>query len=898
MLHNAFSLSVYQLVPKPKTAYLKDLTYAINPQLTKIYFPQNSDTQTKLAVDYLKKLLKEYSGFDFESDDLSNNQGNNAIIMGELNSSPEFNKIIAETANPGEMNLMPEGYILDVSITRITIAGGSGKGVFNAVSTLAQLLTPGDFSLFVEGGHVWDYPEYSDRWAIAFHNLLVNSNLTALQNILDTMAYRKLNGLNHTDFKYNILDMMQPNYFENVKKFKTLCDERNVEIIPGVMNFGWSSGILYKNPNLAEGLPTIARYYVEGDTARIIPDPNVTLPNGEFENVDPNGKFTGWGFYDEAFATQDKSVFYSGNASAKCTNFDGTNSRFSRAVNCQQYRGYVLSAWVKTENFSGGEVRLFAYGNEGSEWRALSFTNLDIPSTSNKWLNVQVYFNTLYFKKVNLYCGVWGAGKGTIWWDKFEIFDLGLTNILRRSGTPLNVSNLSKNNYLNEGIDFDTLTDKIMLSKRGEYGPYHQPPTFKIKSSSNVQNGDTLMISSYHPFTAVSDNQISGSTMVCVSEDTVYKIVEDQSVRLNNMLEPQRFFMSHDEIRNLNWDKACWDRDLSAASLLGDNITKCYDILRKIKPGSEILMWSDMVDSLHNAHKDYYLIRGDLTGIWTQIPKDIVICNWNGGKARQSLDFFSKLGFSQISSPYYDDGSTNNIRKWRLAQIGIPNFRGMNYTTWANDYSQLTPFSYYAWGGGPTIYFQPFDSTVFNMRSIGINAKILKDLYDPNDSIFKALFIVEWTNNSLLQTDTFMMERTSPDDFYYHWQTIGKKTFRYKIWAVNAQGIERETPFYIADAGEINPVVERKIMEENFSFSINPNPADELINISFNVPISQKIRISICDLLGRELSLLKNDFFDYGQYNFSYDVSKLNPGLYILKFESPAILIERKIIKK
>src|SRR5580698_6726953 len=165
--------------------------------------------------------------------------------------------------------------------------------------------------------------------------------------------------------------------------------------------------------------------------------------------------------------------------------------------------------------------------------------------------------------------------------------------------------------------------------------------------------------------------------------------------------------MSHDETREMNWDSACQDRHETPAELLADNVKKADSIIQEVHPGAERFDWSDMFDSLHNAHNDYYLVNGDLTGDWNLIPKDFTIVNWNGGFMSQSLDFFSKLGFSQITSPYYDVPNTVNMRDWRLAMDTIPNMRGMMYTTWTGDYSFLTPFADYAWSAGPMIVHTP-----------------------------------------------------------------------------------------------------------------------------------------------------------------------------------------------
>ena len=98
----------------------------------------------------------------------------------------------------------------------------------------------------------------------------------------------KLNGLQQNDFKYNLLDVMHsccPNYFWNVDTLRQYSADRNIAIITGVCGIGYSDGILFNDPNLAEGVPATALYYMQSDTGRLLPDTNVSLPNGDFESI-------------------------------------------------------------------------------------------------------------------------------------------------------------------------------------------------------------------------------------------------------------------------------------------------------------------------------------------------------------------------------------------------------------------------------------------------------------------------------------------------------------------------------------------------------------------------------------------------------------------------------------
>jgi hypothetical protein len=176
--------------------------------------------------------------------------------------------------------------------------------------------------------------------------------------------------------------------------------------------------------------------------------------------------------------------------------------------------------------------------------------------------------------------------------------------------------------------------------------------------------------------------------MCCVSEPKTYELLRDQARRVNDLFHPSTFFMQHDEIRVANWCRACTSRKLTPGALLADNAKRCTQILHDVNGKAEIVVWSDMFDPNHNAVKGpYYLVDGSIEGSWEGLDRSVVIANWNGGKAKASLDFFAKRGHPQIIAGYYD--SDDNFATWDAAAKGIPNIRGFMYTTWQSKFDDL-----------------------------------------------------------------------------------------------------------------------------------------------------------------------------------------------------------------
>ncbi len=65
-----------------------------------------------------------------------------------------------------------------------------------------------------------------------------------------------------------------------------------------------------------------------------------------------------------------------------------------------------------------------------------------------------------------------------------------------------------------------------------------------------------------------------------------------------------------------------------------------------------------------------------------------------------------------------------------------------------------------------------------------------------------------------------------------------------------------------------------------------PNPFNPLTNFYFSVPKSQNIKITVTDILGKEVGVIANGFMQAGSYKAEFDASALSSGIYFYKLES------------
>ncbi|MGV3755964.1 MAG: hypothetical protein ACO1QS_11330 [Verrucomicrobiota bacterium] len=500
-------------------------------------------------------------------------------------------------------------------------------------------------------------------WLYVPTNLQVDKSVEELDALFRRAKKAGYSTILLADSKFGRLHDVVPRYFQNAARVKQLAAELGLEIVPAVFPIGYSNDILYQDPNLAEALPVKdALFIVSAGVAKLHTELPTALPGGDFSDLKK------WSWKDDAVVAD--------NGTAKVADFK-ENARLNQKVKVQPFRQYHVSVRIKTENFTG-TPEIKAIGKH-----LLNFASLGVKPTQD-WTTHHAVFNSLENIEVNLYFGMWGGGKGRLWWDDAKIEEVGLQNLVRRPGAPLVVKK-EGGEVLVEGKDFEPVRDPGMGSKpyAGEYTVWHEPPVIRTK----LPDGTKLRVS-YHHVVTIHD----GQTMICPSEPKTMELLKDQAARLQKLWQPKAWMMSHDEIRVLNWCAACQKRNLDAGALLADNAKACTKILRELTPDARIYVWNDMFDPAHNAHDNYYLVRGNLAGSWEGLDKNVTIMNWHSGKAKVNVPWFSERGHKQVLAGFYD-APAERVQVWLDAAKGVPGIEGIMYTTWKRDYRQMEKFA-------------------------------------------------------------------------------------------------------------------------------------------------------------------------------------------------------------
>ena len=521
---------------------------------------------------------------------------------------------------------------------------------------------------------------YADRWFYVSTDLQNDQELARVEGLAQTASEHGLNGM-LLSAGFDALDLASPEFLNRLQRLKQTCDRLRVEVIPTVFGVGYGGGVLAHDKNLAAGLPVHGVLFVAGQhEAHFVSDSKVQLLNGDFERIkgDLPADFTLHG----ARAIVDKQIHHSGKESVRFEDFaqsPGGTVYLAQTLRVQPYRSYRIRCWVKTEDVAPREVfYLWAIAHDG---RDLAYLEPWMTPTSD-WHELVWAFNSWDSNQIDFRIGVSDGQRGKVWVDDAQVQEVGLTNVIRRPGTPVKVVNEKTSQIYEEGRDFGPISDPQLNFKWD-----HDGPVIRLLPGSRIHTGDRLRVDYYHG-TTIYREQVP----IDMSEAAVYEIWQRQIPLIERYLAPKKYFLSMDEVRIGGFCEACKRRRMSMAQILGETVSRQYRMIRAANPQAQIYVWSDMFDPNHNAVAKYYLIDGSFEGTWNYIPKDLVMACWYYEKRDQSLGFFSKLGHHTLGAAYYDADDLQNPKDWLASLDRTPGVTGIMYTTWENKYALLGGF--------------------------------------------------------------------------------------------------------------------------------------------------------------------------------------------------------------
>ena len=126
----------------------------------------------------------------------------------------------------------------------------------------------------------------------------------------------------------------------------------------------------------------------------------------------------------------------------------------------------------------------------------------------------------------------------------------------------------------------------------------------------------------------------------------------------------------------------------------------------------------------------------------------------------------------------------------------------------------------------------------------------------------------------------------SPKEYSYIDQTAKAGKYLYRLKQIDNDGAYSYSK---AVEVEFNNVMEYSL-SQNF-----PNPFNPITTISFTLPLSGNVKLTIFNVLGQEIKMLVNGFKEAGIYTFNFDAKILNSGIYLYKLEADGFTQTKKM---
>ncbi|HZW38868.1 MAG TPA: peptidoglycan DD-metalloendopeptidase family protein [Ignavibacteriaceae bacterium] len=137
------------------------------------------------------------------------------------------------------------------------------------------------------------------------------------------------------------------------------------------------------------------------------------------------------------------------------------------------------------------------------------------------------------------------------------------------------------------------------------------------------------------------------------------------------------------------------------------------------------------------------------------------------------------------------------------------------------------------------------------------------------------------------------------DDIYGENYAIGDvKPGTYTITALNG-AYRRVVTVHAGEVVNADPVTYVNENLNNLSFSLEqnyPNPFNPYTYIVFSLKEGANVKLKVYDVLGKEVDVLAEGYFNPGKQEFLFDGSQLSSGIYFYRLESDKFSVSKKMV--
>jgi len=151
------------------------------------------------------------------------------------------------------------------------------------------------------------------------------------------------------------------------------------------------------------------------------------------------------------------------------------------------------------------------------------------------------------------------------------------------------------------------------------------------------------------------------------------------------------------------------------------------------------------------------------------------------------------------------------------------------------------------------------------------------------DSLFNTLIV----NDSTL-TDSTKAVSGLQNNTWYYWRVAGRNSYGQGPWSA----------VWKFKTGPVNGLqaIGNEIPKEFKLIQNYPNPFNPITKIRFDLPKNVNVKLTIYDMLGREVETIVNEHLNAGRYEVAFDGTKYTSGVYYYRFNAGEFVETKKMI--
>ena len=123
----------------------------------------------------------------------------------------------------------------------------------------------------------------------------------------------------------------------------------------------------------------------------------------------------------------------------------------------------------------------------------------------------------------------------------------------------------------------------------------------------------------------------------------------------------------------------------------------------------------------------------------------------------------------------------------------------------------------------------------------------------------------------------------------YGWEGIGNDPYQTLTGIANGK-LWLQAPV-VSVPNENSPIPNTFQLQQNY-----PNPFNPTATIEYHVLVSSFVKLSVYDILGREIAVLANEIKPVGKHRVTFDGSNLPAGVYFYRMQAGKFQETRKLI--